>query len=61
MTVVMVFLTIGSLVGALFVMRFKTDLKFKTVIVTVIRLRVVMPASRWFETTWLFRLWKAKQ
>jgi hypothetical protein len=61
MTVAMVFLTIGSLVGALFVMRFKTDLKFKTVIVTVVRLRIALPFQRWFETTWLFRLWKAKQ
>jgi hypothetical protein len=51
MTVVIVCGTVGTLVFAIIIMKFKSDLKFQTVIKTVVRVRVQKPIIIYWQST----------
>ena len=47
---VVVFLTVGSLCFAIITMKFQADLRFKTVLITVIKTRIQKPIVEWVKS-----------
>lgn len=58
MTTAMTFLTIGSLVFTIIMMKFKADLRFQTVMKNVYRTRVVKPIKDFIANMRVVRLFK---
>jgi hypothetical protein len=51
MTTAMTFLTIGSLVFTIIMMKFKADLRFQTVMKNVWKTRIIKPIVEWWKNT----------